>query len=93
MQDTMKAYSNYGDGLLVFGSEESLVTSYLELAEDPISSLYLHTPVFSYSFNILDDLPETFTICSSALIKDVTVDKHFFQLYRVRPGFPIKIYF
>ena len=37
MQDNLKAYSNYGNGLLAFGEDDSVVTSYLELDEDPIS--------------------------------------------------------
>ena len=33
-QDKIKVFSNYGDGLLIWGKEE-LVTNYMELSEDP----------------------------------------------------------
>ena len=41
----MTAYSNFGDGLLAWGEDESVVTSYLELAEDQIHSRGLIVPV------------------------------------------------
>ena len=33
-QEKIKVFSNYGDGLMIYGEEE-LVTNYMELSEDP----------------------------------------------------------
>ena len=35
LQEQIKVFSNYNDGLLTFGAEEEVVTDYMELSEDP----------------------------------------------------------
>ena len=83
-QEKIKVLSNYGDGVLTWGKEEA-VTNYMELSEDPKGDWI--TQVMSCQMTIIccsGDLPEVFTLCSSVLAEHVTVDRHFFQLYKVK---------
>ena len=57
----------------------------MELSEDPKGDWI--TQVMSCQMTIIccsGDLPEVFTLCSSVLAEHVTVDRHFFQLYKVK---------
>ena len=77
----MKVLSNYGDGRYTFGSE-NLMKNYVELSEDLKGLTKLQTK--QRNMTIIGAVPALFCICSSVLIKYVTTNQYFYQLYDVR---------